>query len=144
MHNFNPHSRKGSDPESQCFNQPTIISIHTPAKGVTILCDCCTIYINISIHTPAKGVTTITLHYPQHFLFQSTLPQREWLTSKSIVGQLVLFQSTLPQREWRVFLSKVMQFMNFNPHSRKGSDKIKVADGYGTVISIHTPAKGVT
>ena len=55
---FNPHSRTGSDSESKGSDSSgTAISIHTPARGVTI-----TILDNdfsypISIHTPARGVT---------------------------------------------------------------------------------------
>ncbi|EDN76093.1 hypothetical protein RUMGNA_03716 [Mediterraneibacter gnavus ATCC 29149] len=32
---FNPHSREGSDCQDHPFWQPELISIHTPAKGVT-------------------------------------------------------------------------------------------------------------
>ena len=33
--NFNPHSRKGSDIVLPCFGILPVISIHTPARGVT-------------------------------------------------------------------------------------------------------------
>mgnify|MGYP000145079881 CR=1 FL=1 len=33
--NFNPHSREGSDIKNRRFFSQQIISIHTPAKGVT-------------------------------------------------------------------------------------------------------------
>ena len=33
---------------------------------------------------------------------------------------------------------------NFNPHSRKGSDKIEKGKQEPSIISIHTPARGVT
>jgi len=32
---FNPHSRKGSDIEKSSFDFVKIVSIHTPARGVT-------------------------------------------------------------------------------------------------------------
>ena len=55
---FNPHSREGRDKTRGC---PTIgsavISIHTPAKGVTQQDKTNKFNATISIHTPAKGVT---------------------------------------------------------------------------------------
>ena len=35
--NFNPHSRKGSDADVKELDPYSIISIHTPARGVTKL-----------------------------------------------------------------------------------------------------------
>ena len=54
------------------------ISIHTPAKGVTIFA----LIVGggeekISIHTPAKGVTVICGVFGLDRAFQSTLPRRE-------------------------------------------------------------------
>ncbi len=61
---FNPHSREGSDSSCIATYKLMIISIHTPAKGVTHyggrgikMCD-------ISIHTPAKGVTILQGNIP--------------------------------------------------------------------------------
>ena len=143
---FNPHSREGSDRsycgcksfclqfqstlprrEWQCFYLFRCwffsISIHTPAKGVTVDCmikDRCPV---ISIHTPAKGVTLDNAYKLVEIIFQSTLPRREW-------------RSPGTWREW---------IADFNPHSREGSDN--VLDTTISIlcnISIHTPAKGVT
>jgi len=55
--NFNPHSREGSDGLQACFKGYCIISIHTPAKGVTTADSYTDTPQAISIHTPAKGVT---------------------------------------------------------------------------------------
>ena len=57
---FNPHSREGSDlrhiSAKPCAPKP--ISIHTPAKGVTVgKGRYASGWRDISIHTPAKGVT---------------------------------------------------------------------------------------
>ena len=54
--NFNPHSRKGSDRNRQANIWGREISIHTPARGVTI----------------AKVKEDLLAQ------FQSTLPQGEW------------------------------------------------------------------
>ena len=143
----------------------------------------------ISIHTPAKGVTLSAALAGADPIFQSTLPQREWPMMNLIAWLMVGFQSTLPQREWRVefdsirhnaeFQSTLPQrewrsvdyhriplsyfnphsrkgsdpfhmdcfrrIPNFNPHSRKGSDTTYPATiRRNSSISIHTPAKGVT
>ena len=97
---FNPHSRKGSDwTYEQLLN-----------------------WSGISIHTPARGVTCLMLNRLKHLLFQSTLPQGEWL----------------------IDLCRYKSLIYFNPHSRKGSDIIKKAVCDILEISIHTPARGVT
>ena len=144
-----------------------IISIHTPAKGVTTADIKRKRILSISIHTPAKGVTrggdnmqwfiidfnphsregSDLRFYPQVLkllVFQSTLPRREWLRSCTGFPAYISFQSTLPRREWQVFPCCFVYLYNFNPHSREGSDK--QGDGWTSSpqISIHTPAKGVT
>ncbi len=55
----------------------TIISIHTPAKGVTATVDASILANVISIHTPAKGVTKLLAGVVRYDVFQSTLPRRE-------------------------------------------------------------------
>ena len=79
---------------------------------------------------------------------------------------IVLFQSTLPRRErpWSSWLwinfsdfnprsregsdvsgiTKSLSFLNFNPRSREGSDGITIKRCGIGVISIHAPAKGAT
>ena len=105
------------------FYMCIVISIHTPAKGVTTGIrrrSCSQKYFNphsregsddpsftfkislmISIHTPAKGVT----------------PE---LTQDDIYNNG--FQSTLPRREWLKAMENTHRRNNFNPHSREGSD----------------------
>ena len=55
----------------------------------------------ISIHAPAKGATPCHHIDPAGFLFQSTLPRRERLTSLIDAADNYVFQSTLPRRERR-------------------------------------------
>ena len=81
---FNPHSREGSDADEDGIPLFGWISIHTPAKGVTVTAwfwMSCIHDFNphsregsdhaknkddfidrISIHTPAKGVTNLEQH----------------------------------------------------------------------------------
>ena len=55
-----------------------VISIHTPAKGVTLKFPFLIFSTEISIHTPAKGVTIIPISFwDDGKPFQSTLPRRE-------------------------------------------------------------------
>ena len=56
--NFNPHSREGSDRDTDCRGDGVRISIHTPARGVTVRNLTALKGIGISIHTPARGVTS--------------------------------------------------------------------------------------
>ena len=60
LKDFNPHSRKGSDSVENIELTQEEISIHTPARGVTFICNLLNYYIKISIHTPARGVTDST------------------------------------------------------------------------------------
>ena len=78
-----------------------VISIHTPAQGVTIGFNRACKIVDISIHTPAQGVTNLY-----------------WM----ILILLNRFQSTLPHREWLDFIIYTFPKINFNPHSRTGSD----------------------
>ena len=57
LKDFNPHSRKGSDEYSKQATDRLIISIHTPARGVTGKRRRNSSSMQISIHTPARGVT---------------------------------------------------------------------------------------
>ena len=78
-----------------------LISIHTPARGVTSMVPGQIAQLEISIHTPARGVTE----------FGSD-------------GYLLhLFQSTLPRGEWHLSNTVIPRFVYFNPHSREGSDR---------------------
>ena len=43
-----------------------LISIHTPAKGVTVAKKIIEARLQISIHTPAKGVTTMRQKEENH------------------------------------------------------------------------------
>ena len=54
---FNPHTREGCDRVDPPDAASIFVSIHTPAKGVTLVSLSCDNIISVSIHTPAKGVT---------------------------------------------------------------------------------------
>ena len=78
----------------------------------------------ISIHTPAKGVTDARFHQEVPIAISIHTPAK---------GVTMLIYLAL------------MSLLNFNPHSREGSDPcLRCSDKSSLRISIHTPAKGVT
>ena len=77
-----------------------MISIHAPAKGVTVINVPFTFVDHISIHTPAKGVTT-TNEWLDKTPINFNPHSREGSDNNSMDNALYLFlfQSTLPRRE---------------------------------------------
>ena len=75
---FNPHSRKGSDGEADDDKRRPVISIHTPARGVTKDREALAAWLNDFNPHSRKGsdrLHIIPIHV--HSEFQSTLPQGE-------------------------------------------------------------------
>ena len=100
-----------------------LVSIHTPTKGVTWWGCSDAKKPSVSIHTPTKGVTVLPFRLNCVLRFQSTHPRRVWHTKVSTSCMYHKFQSTHPRRVW--------QEMRANPYP-------------DTLVSIHTPTKGVT
>ena len=121
--NFNPHSREGSDWMVYRVQKGIRISIHTPAKGVTIRPIQMMLCIAISIHTPAKGVTKMFDGIKR--LWKDFNPHSREGSDENVCPN-------------------VRSLRNFNPHSREGSDAGGRTHLAVCTISIHTPAKGVT
>ena len=143
---FNPHSRKGSDDGSGhmvwvawsiSIHTPArgvtltacndvlipVISIHTPARGVTIIAPSIVSPSEISIHTPARGVTEPLSGTCGRSCISIHTPARGVTYSRVCSWHLNRFQSTLPQGEWRQSTCRSIP---------------------SQWISIHTPARGVT
>ena len=146
LKNFNPHSREGSDENGALFKVIYTISIHTPAKGVTILALRSAIYGLISIHTPAKGVTLITDFAADLIMISIHTPAKG--VTRCSGNQTVRCYISIHTPAKGVTNTggiSMMENVNFNPHSREGSDCfypcLRLTFKY---ISIHTPAKGVT
>ena len=77
-----------------------MISIHTPAKGVTEVVAIDTTSWRISIHTPAKGVTASTPDLPTRMVnFNPHSREGSDQTPDSTLHTHRGFQSTLPRRE---------------------------------------------
>ena len=101
----------------------TVISIHVPTRGTTIMKDAIFDRCAISIHVPTRGTTKICKGSMMVLLFQSTSPRGGRLSSSAFAFAVLLFQSTSP-RGGRLLLS--------------GSVSEYIA------ISIHVPTRGTT
>ena len=143
------------------------ISIHTPKKGVTVIGFHDVNPIGISIHTPKKGVTfwlawlllrfgnfnphsqegsdPVPASAPAHcYNFNPHSQEGSDIFGILIWYAFFLFQSTLPRREWPNSLPLLVLLIDFNPHSQEGSDMDVCPLRHASIISIHTPKKGVT
>ncbi len=103
--------------------RPEKISIHTPAQGVTILSPMFPALMPISIHTPAQGVTGVQKAHPHRFRHFNPHSRTGSDNSSSVTS---------------------FSACDFNPHSRTGSDMVILHAIQWRLISIHTPAQGVT
>ena len=143
---FNPHSHEGSDPSGRIHLYCTVISIHTPTKGVTGNPFCNNIWHQISIHTPTKGVTTAPCSFPAFSKISIHTPTKGVTENIPDVGTITPISIHTPTKGVTPALSKrrVLSF-NFNPHSHEGSDShARQSNHKAKSISIHTPTKGVT
>ena len=147
---------------------PTLISIHTPTRGVTFGESPESGRSPISIHTPTRGVTTAALtsacvaqdfnphsHKGSDVVFplicKVTLDfnphshKGSDLFCKTKRFRHIVFQSTLPQGEWLqdVYYKKRIYFISIHTPTRgvTGS-QFYYLRRYR--ISIHTPTRGVT
>ena len=78
--------------------------------------------IDFNPHSRVGSDSKVLVSKLLHWQFQSTLPRREWPTICQCTGLKDKFQSTLPRREWPIQHSAKTSYINFNPHSRVGSD----------------------
>ena len=123
VHNFNPHSRKGSDGISISNESVIEISIHTPARGVTITDPEGTLPLSISIHTPARGVTGCAVIIQLKYSISIHTPARG-VTCKiySLSGRFYISIHT-PARGVTLVGVGIGDFSEkFNKNSRKGSE----------------------
>ena len=122
-----------------------LISIHTPARGVTGFPLLIRKNSSISIHTPARGVTQVwVLSLSAHAISIHTPARGVTLFTETIIGSYFISIHTPARGVTEDAINGVTRYYNFNPHSRTGSDFSKIISQYGRFISIHTPARGVT
>ena len=100
-----------------------LISIHTPARGVTGVCRRRRCTENISIHTPARGVTSQSIHLIFCFRISIHTPARGVTLFASIWRSFWIISIHTPARGVTSLTYTAFKVIgNFNPHSRKGSD----------------------
>ena len=81
------------------YSFEALISIHTPAKGVTREHSGADSGIGISIHTPAKGVTSLMAYDTKELAISIHTPAKGVTVDDAITKFTEEFQSTLPRRE---------------------------------------------
>ena len=143
---FNPHSRKGSDEQLSIVADNYIISIHTPARGVT---DgeswSCWHDENFNPHSRKGSDNNSNEMNVVNILFQSTLPQGEWRWWYGELKSSYKFQSTLPQGEWHLYKHGYRRKLIISIHTpARGVTPTVGWISLLHLISIHTPARGVT
>ena len=100
--NFNPRSREGSDTRYCMLVDNTVISIHAPAKGATMIGGESDSGTGISIHAPAKGATCGPRKWSaMRWYFNPRSREGSDTILKQAAVRPPRFQSTLPRRERR-------------------------------------------
>ena len=122
------------------------ISIHTPAKGATVMMVEISRSERISIHTPAKGATQISPVYNPGFLYFNPHTREGCDDSLQLITPIrPVFQSTHPRRVRQWSGSRTPMQLAISIHTpAKGATCYHVALRNFRGISIHTPAKGAT
>ena len=98
----------------------------------------------ISIHAPTRGATILCNHRGLVFGFQSTLPREERLSFPCNISFHLIFQSTLPREERQTMRKLTIAELNFNPRSHERSDGKLQFLYMELFISIHAPTRGAT
>ena len=98
----------------------------------------------ISIHAPTRGATILCNHRGLVFGFQSTLPREERLSFPCNISFHLIFQSTLPREERQTMRKLTIAELNFNPRSHERSDPMVKKFLLMKMISIHAPTRGAT
>ena len=100
-----------------------VISIHTPAKGVTTYQCTSQKFMPISIHTPAKGVTqTTAMSITRCTYFNPHSREGSDLKANNIVYGPANFNPHSREGSDVSAINSVKREIDFNPHSREGSD----------------------
>ena len=99
----------------------------------------------ISIHAPTRGATILCNHRGLVFGFQSTLPREERRDNMKVIAEIEKFQSTLPREERLSSQARLIWWhQHFNPRSHERSDNQKGKRMAREKISIHAPTRGAT
>ena len=144
----------------------TLISIHAPTRGATILCNHRGLVFGFQSTLPREERLSFPCNISFHLIFQSTLPREERQTMRKLtIAELnfnprshersdsldalisagsLEFQSTLPREERLNVFSLINDIRNFNPRSHERSDINNIIGLCNKFISIHAPTRGAT
>ena len=101
--------------------------------------------VRISIHTPARGVTVVNSNLEMQVVFQSTLPQGEWRLPTYILDVLNEISIHTPARGVTDIPLIIIVGFNISIHTpARGVTLNDILIWSSVIISIHTPARGVT
>src|SRR5208337_235816 len=101
----------------------SIVSIHAPARGATLLGQCICGQFYVSIHAPARGATDESKHVATRCEVSIHAPAR---------GATARFKHRSSPN------------YRFNPRARAGRDPYSHPTQFGKFVSIHAPARGAT
>ena len=121
--NFNPRSHKGNDITVLGSSLCSLISIHVPTRGTTIVKPIWLTTVIISIHVPTRGTTGIDSRRAGGDDYFNPRSHKGNDNGDDHLGYILTqFQSTFPQGE-RPYASFVFAALfYFNPRSHKGND----------------------
>ena len=123
----------------------TLISIHAPTRGATILCNHRGLVFGFQSTLPREERQCRAKSAEAASKFQSTLPREERPSVSCHVVVYALFQSTLPREERpTTHAASMSSNVYFNPRSHERSDYMRNGYENATCISIHAPTRGAT
>ena len=122
----------------------TLISIHAPTRGATILCNHRRLVFGFQSTLPREERLSFPCNISFHLIFQSTLPREERPRFDAVCQVSASFQSTLPREERQSSPRLSCQSYYFNPRSHERSDVSLVVTSIESAISIHAPTRGAT
>ena len=122
----------------------TLISIHAPTRGATILCNHRGLVFGFQSTLPREERLSFPCNISFHLIFQSTLPREERQTMRKLTIAELNFNPRSHERSDVNRQSIVWLWSYFNPRSHERSDHIFVCEFSGLCISIHAPTRGAT
>ena len=164
---FNPHTHEGCDTNYVYKLSNWVVSIHTPTKGVTWCsivtagwlrcfnphthegCDCTTdkeIFLKAGFnpHTHEGCDLTFWIMLLQLSSFNPHTHEGCDLTFWIMLLQLSSFNPHTHEGCDLAIIRLLTYISRFNPHTHEGCDQHHPATPPSTIVSIHTPTKGVT
>ena len=123
----------------------SLVSIHTPTKGVTWWSMRSFDAQRVSIHTPTKGVTRAGSHAPGKRLVSIHTPTKGVTENNKTIVEVTDVSIHTPTKGVTLCPIKTHQvIICFNPHTHEGCDRTDGRWFVSVQVSIHTPTKGVT